>query len=95
MLLIKEVQDGYVSFREHSLVNQSGENLYEQKYKIGQDITVKILNKRVISVDAKETAHIVTKVDGEWLVDGVTRTEDFKYVTYDRDADGTETYVIK
>ncbi len=63
MLLIKEVQDGYTSFREHSLVNPSGENLFEQKYKIGQDITVKILNQRVISVEAVETKHNISKED--------------------------------
>jgi len=61
MLLIKEVNDGYVSFREHSLVNQSGENLFEQKYKIGQDIVVTIRNKRVLTVDSKETVHSISK----------------------------------
>ena len=63
MLLIKEVNDGYVSFREHSLVNSAGDALFEQKYKIGQDITVKVLNRQVVSVDSKETAHSITKSD--------------------------------
>lgn len=87
MLLVKEVRDGYVSFREHSLVNQSGETLHEQKYKIGQDVTVRILNKRVISVDARETVHSISKENGEWLIDGKFRTEDFKNVEYSREAD--------
>lgn len=33
-------------------------------------------------------------MSGEWLIDGVHRTEDFKTVHYSKDDDGVETYVL-
>ena len=41
-LMLKELSDGFFSFREHSIVNQVGDLSQEQKFKIGQDLVIKI-----------------------------------------------------
>lgn len=43
MLVMKEVSDGYFSFRSHSIVNTDMQgNKTEQRYKIGQDLVIKM-----------------------------------------------------
>lgn len=42
-LTIKEVIDGYTSFRTHSIVNTDANgNKSEQRYKIGQDLVIEM-----------------------------------------------------
>lgn len=86
MLLLKEVQDGYVSFRNHSIVNKSWDTASEQRYKIWQDIVVKIRNREVISAEAVTTRYDISKEDGTWYVmyewKRICPTDDFQYVRY-------------
>ena len=41
-LMLKELSDGFFSFREHSIINQIGDLSQEQKFKIGQDLVIVI-----------------------------------------------------
>ena len=68
-LLIKEVSSWFISFREHSIVNQNSNWTYvQQKFKIGQDLVVHVKGQTVLSVDAKETAYDIVKVDWVWSI---------------------------
>ena len=57
MLLIKEMQDGFYSFREHSLVINNGKGNKAHKYKLGQDIIITLRDKEIVKVEAIETQH--------------------------------------
>lgn len=85
MLLLKEVEDWYVSFRTHSLVNKSNDYVWEQQYKIWQDLTIKLKGTEVISVDAVQTKYTISKEDWLWNVHDETwkkicPTDEFKYI---------------
>lgn len=64
MLLLKEVKDGFVNMRTHSLVLKDSRNKNElHSYKMGEDlvITVDDQNHRVISVDSQKTIYDLEK----------------------------------
>lgn len=68
-LLIKEVAEWYVSFREHSIVNQNSNGSYSQQtFKIGQDLIIKVKGQTVLNVEANETKYDISKVDWVWTV---------------------------
>lgn len=69
MLVMKEVSDGYFSFRSHSIVNTDMQgNKTEQRYKIGQDLTIVMQGEKILSVDSKETEYNIMKEESNWTV---------------------------
>lgn len=98
-LLIKEVVDGYFSFRSHSIVNTDNMgNKSEQRYKIGQDLTIILRGEQVISVDAKETEFDIIKDEWTWTVITPKRVkmDIAKFLPYDitYNDDGTTVYKL-
>ena len=66
-LLIKEVSDWFISFKEYSIVNNNGNGTYsQQRFKIWQDLVIRIKWQTVLSVDAKETKFDIRK-SNEWM----------------------------
>ena len=63
LLLIREVQLGYHSFRTHSICLSHNDQYIEQKYKIGQDIVIRLNTEteEVIDVKAIETQGNLSK----------------------------------
>jgi hypothetical protein len=98
-MTIKEVFDGYYSFRTHSIVNMDAQgNKAEQHYRIGQDLTIHMRREEVLSVDAKETEYNIHKDDGTWTVikpDG-EQVDIANFKPYDiiNNNDGTITYKL-
>jgi len=68
MLLITEVSKGFVSYREHSIVNRQWELKQEQKYKIGQDIDIIMDGETIESVEAVPTQYTTIKTENGWSV---------------------------
>jgi len=103
MLLIKEVQDGYVDMRSHSLALKNKRWKYElHEYKIWEDITIKLNSQthEVISVNKHETEYTTTKDDnGIWIVTSpdwtITPTDEFKYQSVEHDQTDPNIQTIK
>ena len=70
LLLIREVQLGYHSFRTHSICLSHNDQYIEQKYKIGQDIIIRLNTEteEVIDVKAIETQGSLSKEKWKWSV---------------------------
>lgn len=97
--IIKEVSDGYFSFRTHYIVNGEGKSRSEQSYKIAQDLTIVVKDEQIVSVDARETEYSISKNDNWWVVhtpsNEIIPIEDFKPIeTIQNKENGTIIYRI-
>lgn len=98
-LLIKEVSDGFISFKEYSIVNNNGNWTYtQQKFKIGQDLIINIKWQNILSVEAKQTAYDISKVDGIWSIfldwKFICKSDDFNPIDTVENEDWTLTIKI-
>ncbi len=99
MLVMKEVSDGYFSFRSHSIVNTDSQgNKTEQRYKIGQDLTIMMRGEQILNVDSKETEYNITKEESNWIVTDPkgrkTEIDKFKPIEIVNNKDGTTIYKL-
>jgi len=99
MLVMKEVSDWYFSFRSHSIVNTDMQwNKTEQRYKIGQDLTIIMQGEKIVSVDSKETEYDIVKEESNWIVVTPKRVkisiDKFNPIDIINNKDGTTTYKL-
>lgn len=99
MLLLKEVQMWFWTFRSHSLAIQDSRwRFQQQNYKIAQDLVITLAGDRIISVEAEETTWSLTKIDWVWTVDidwEKIKSEDFNPITTIDNNDWTQTIKIR
>jgi hypothetical protein len=99
MLVMKEVNDGYFSFRSHSIVNTDMQgNKTEQRYKIGQDLTIVMQGEKILTVESEETKYNISKEESNWMVLTPTgekiEIDKFKPIDIVNNDDGTTTYKL-